>query len=62
MIWASRGGHMAGNMTPLLGIPLSLEGYPRALLAWLYIQRPSKSVMMWVIGQKKQNNMIDQKT
>ena len=50
MIWSGRRDNMEGDMTPLLGMPLSLVGYLRSLLVWYSIQRPDKSVMLNIRG------------
>ena len=46
MIWASRRDHMAGDMTPLAGMPSSLVGEARGSLEWSSIQMPDGGVIL----------------
>ena len=61
-IWDVRRDHLEGAMTNLAGMPSSSVGYIRELLVWYSIQRPYKSVMIKIIGEKKQRDMINQIT
>ena len=49
-------------MTPLVVMTSSSDGYPRGLLVLLFIQRPSKAVMLCIIGGFMQNNMSSKMT
>ena len=48
---------MTGYITPLVGIPSSLVEYPKGLLVWLFIQSPTKILMLHIKVEKRQNNM-----
>ena len=61
MIWAGIRDHLAGDMTPLDGMPSSLVGYLSVLLIWSSIQRPNKRVILWIMGGKNYRNMGDQR-
>ena len=62
MIWAGRSDHLVGDMTPLAGMYSSFVGEERGSLEWSSIPRPARSVMLQKREEKKQNNMISQKT
>ena len=53
---------MEGDMTPLSGIPSSSTGYPRLLLVWFCIQRPSNIFMLRMGGGVGQKNISSQRT
>ena len=61
MIWGGRTDCIVEDMTYLVGMPLSLAGFPVGLSLWYSIQSNSKIVMLKIIGEKRQNNMSDQR-
>ena len=61
MIWAGIRDHLAGDMTPLDGMPSSLVGYLSVLLICSSIQRPNKRVILWIMGGNNYRNMGDQR-
>ena len=62
MIRAVRIDHLVGDMTPLVGMHSSLVEEAKGLLEWSSITIPSVSVMLHKIEEKKQKNMISQRT
>ena len=61
MLWAGRINDLSGDMNPLEGMPLSLVGYQSMLLVCSSIQRPVKSVILRIKGDKNQKNRSFQK-
>ena len=61
MLWAGRINDLSGDMNPLEGMPLSLVGYQSMLLVCYSIQRPAKSVILRIKGDKNQKNRSFQK-
>ena len=60
MIWDGRGYHMAGDMTPLTGITLSIASYTGEILVSFFIKRPVEGVMMYIIGYNINNKISAQ--
>ena len=62
MIWADRRYHLVGDMNPLAGMPSSLVEESMGSFEWSSIISPVISVMLRKIDEKKQKNVISQRT
>ena len=60
--WAGRRDHLGGDMTPPVDTPSSSVKGERGSSEWSSIQRPVGSVMLRIREEKKQKNMIAQRT
>ena len=62
MVWGGRRDHLKEGMIPLSCVPLSLAGYPRGLFIWLFIQRSSSFMILYIIWDYMQENISYQIT
>ena len=62
MIWADKRDNLLEDMTPLVGMPLSLVGESRGSLEWSSIPRSAVSVMLQKIEEKNYNITRFQRT
>ena len=62
MKWAGQRDNLEGDMTPLAGMPSSSEVYLKTSFVSSSIQMPDKIIILWIRDEKKQRNMISQRT